>query len=56
MIPTMSKKSADEAGQWLDFSLLPPFDQMAKYFGISVTAGGWDSTGFQLRTYAPTPK
>ena len=56
LIPTMSKKAADDAGEWLDFSLLPPFEQMAKYFGISVTAGGWDSTGFQLRTYAPTPK
>lgn len=56
LIPTMGKDAAADAGQWLDFSLLPPFEQVAKYFGMAVSAGAWDSTGFQLKTFAPTPR
>ncbi|HAB16916.1 MAG TPA: hypothetical protein PLX89_18690 [Verrucomicrobiota bacterium] len=54
--PGMTKAAAEQASEWLDFSLLPPFEQMAKYFGIAVSAGAWDSAGFQLKTFAPTPK
>jgi len=56
LIPAMSKKAATDAAEWLDFSLLPPFEQMSKYFGIAVSAGAWNSTGFLFRTFAPTPK
>jgi hypothetical protein len=56
LIPTMGKDAAADAGAWLDFSLLPPFEQVAKYFGMAVSAGAWDATGFQLKTFAPTPR
>lgn len=56
LIPTLGQKAASDAADWLDFSLLPPFEQVSKYFGITVSAGAWDATGFQLRTYSPNPK
>lgn len=55
-IPTLTPKAAAGAAEWLDFSLLPPFEQVSQYFGIAVSAGAWNPTGFQLRTFAPTPK
>jgi hypothetical protein len=39
-----------------DFKLLPAFDQVAKYFGISVYAGAWDTQGFAVKQYGPNPK
>lgn len=51
--PDGNPPSADE---FADFKLLPPFDQVAKYFGINVYAGTWDSQGFQLKQYGPNPK
>ncbi len=56
LIPTITPKAATEAAEWLDFSLLPPFEQVSQHFGIAVSAGAWNPTGFQLRTFAPTPK
>ena len=40
---------------WLDFSLLPPFDQISKYFGIAVWAGAIDANGMTISLFAPTP-
>ena len=40
---------------WLDFSLLPPSDQIVKYFGISVYAGRMTPTAYLLKVYTPTP-
>lgn len=48
--------NAPSADEFADFKLLPPFDQVAKYFGINVYAGIWDSQGFQLKQYGPNPK
>jgi hypothetical protein len=41
--------------QWADFSLLPPFDAVSKYFYFSVYAGSFSSDGFALKIYMPTP-
>jgi len=41
--------------QWADFSLLPAFDTIAKYFYFSVYAGGFSPDGFSLKAYMPTP-
>lgn len=41
--------------EWLDFSLLPPFEQVARYFYISVFAGEVSSAGYRLRFFTPTP-
>jgi hypothetical protein len=39
----------------MDFSLLPPFDKIAKYFYISVYAASATSEGLSLKVFAPTP-
>jgi hypothetical protein len=41
--------------EWLDFSLLPPFDQIAKYFSMSVYAGRMTSNGYTMKVFTPTP-
>src|SRR5262249_51576091 len=40
---------------WMDFSLLPPFDKISKYFGINVYAAGANVDGLTFKMYAPTP-
>ncbi len=40
---------------WCDFSLLPSFDQVAKYFYFSVYGGSAGMDGLSLKVYAPTP-
>jgi hypothetical protein len=40
---------------WLDFSLLPPFDKVAKYFGISVFAGSMTRDGYLMKVLTPVP-
>lgn len=42
-------------GEWLDFSLLPSFDRIAKYFHFTVYAGQADAGGFNLRMHSPKP-
>lgn len=40
---------------WADFSLLPPFDDVSKYFYYSVYSGSFSPEGFTLKIFAPTP-
>jgi hypothetical protein len=40
---------------WSDFSLLPPFGAVSKYFYYSVYAGRFSPEGFTLKIFAPTP-
>lgn len=49
---------ADEAqGPWADVSLLPAFDQVAKYFYFTVFAGASTPEGFAFKVFAPvSPK
>jgi hypothetical protein len=55
-IPDMTLAAQLESfRQWVDFSLLPPFDTVAKYFSFSVYAGSFSSDGFALKMYMPTP-
>jgi hypothetical protein len=41
--------------EWLDFSLLPPFDQIAKYFHFAVFGGGATSQGISFKAFSPVP-
>jgi hypothetical protein len=41
--------------EWSDFSLLPPFDTVSKYFYYSVYAGHFSPDGFSFKIFAPTP-
>jgi hypothetical protein len=40
---------------WMDFSLLPPFDKISKYFGISVYTVSSTPDGILLKMYEPVP-
>jgi hypothetical protein len=44
-----SKKFKD----WVDFSLLPSFDQISKYFNFTVWAGGANAQGIDLKMFTP---
>ena len=45
----------DEIRAWLDFSLLPDYDQVSKYFYITVYAGNTTADGLSLKIFAPRP-
>jgi hypothetical protein len=38
-----------------DIKLLPSFDRIAKYFGITVASAGTDADGFSLKAVSPAP-
>jgi hypothetical protein len=38
---------------WVDFSLLPPFEKISKYFYLSVWSGVVNADGLSLKVYAP---
>jgi hypothetical protein len=40
---------------WLDFSLLPNFDKISKYFGLTVYGGSASAEGLNLKFYTPYP-
>lgn len=41
--------------EWLDFSLLPPFDRIAKYFSFTVSAASANPQGMTLKVFSPEP-
>lgn len=40
---------------WMDFTLLPPFEQVSKYFYFSVYGLNVNADGFTFKMFAPTP-
>jgi len=42
-------------GDWVDFSLLPDFDKVSKYFSFSVTGGSVTADGLSFKVFAPRP-
>ena len=40
---------------WVDFSLLPPFEKIARYFNLNVVSGTVTGDGISLKTFTPTP-
>ena len=60
----LMKNSATDGGlpmfppafrDWVDFSLLPDFDPLAKYFYLSVFGGNADADGLTLKVFTPRP-
>jgi hypothetical protein len=41
--------------EWVDFSLLPPFDKVVQYFNHMVWSGVFTADAFELRFFEPTP-
>jgi len=42
-------------GEWMDFSLLPDYDKVSKYFYFSVTGGSVTADGLSFKIFAPRP-
>jgi hypothetical protein len=42
-------------GGWMDFSLLPDYDKVAKYFYFSATSGQATADGLSFKVFAPRP-
>lgn len=40
---------------WLDFSLLPDYDKVSKYFGFGVYTGSANVDGLTFKFFSPTP-
>jgi hypothetical protein len=47
--------SEDDLAEWLDFSLLPPFEKIARYFHFSVYGAAAQPDGMNFRMFSPTP-
>ena len=56
LIPSVGSKQVEDASSWLNFNVLPPFDQISKYLGINVSSGSWETQGFLIRSFTPVPK
>jgi hypothetical protein len=41
--------------EWMDFSLLPDFDKVSKYFYFTVTSGSVTADGLSFKVFAPRP-
>jgi hypothetical protein len=41
--------------EWFDYSLLPPFDTIAKYYSFIVIGGGANADGLTWKVYSPMP-
>jgi hypothetical protein len=42
-------------GDWVDFSLLPEYDKVSKYFSFSVAGGSVTADGLSFKMFAPRP-
>lgn len=41
--------------EWIDFSLLPPFEKVEKYFHFTVYSGALNKEGLVIKAFAPKP-
>jgi hypothetical protein len=41
--------------EWFDYSLLPPFEAVAKYYGFVVMGGSANADGLTLKIFSPVP-
>ena len=46
---------AKDLKDWVDFSLLPPFEKVSKYFYFSVYGGSSSADGLAFKVFAPVP-
>jgi hypothetical protein len=50
-----SLPNADTFKDWMDFSLLPPYDKISKYFGITAYTASENVDGLTFKMFAPAP-
>ena len=53
--PRIGGKDGKGLKDWVDFSLLPPFEQIAKYFYFTVYSGNATPDGIDYKVFSPTP-
>jgi hypothetical protein len=53
--PRIGGKDGKGLKDWVDFSLLPPFEQIAKYFYFTVYSGNATPDGIDYKMFSPTP-
>lgn len=53
--PRLHGKDGKGLKDWVDFSLLPPFDQIAKYLYFTVYSGSTTADGLNYKIFSPTP-
>jgi hypothetical protein len=51
----MMKLFPRELRDWADFSLLPEYDKVAKYFYLSVFTGSANASGLSVKVFTPRP-
>lgn len=54
-VPGIEFWDAEKRREWIDFSLLPPFEQVKKYFGYTVMSAGGSANGIDFKAFSPTP-
>lgn len=54
-ISTVAPEMLKSRQAWLDFSLLPPWETVAKYYHYTVFAGSSAADGLHFKMFAPTP-
>ncbi|MEY2466688.1 MAG: hypothetical protein QOD03_1209 [Verrucomicrobiota bacterium] len=47
--------TANPFKEWMDFSLLPPFEKISKYFYFTVYTGAANMDGMTFKVFAPVP-
>ncbi len=52
---TAGGQNLGKAKDWFDFSLLPPFDAVAKYLSVSAYSSSFKSSGVEFKMYFPDP-
>jgi len=53
--PKLNGQDGKGMKDWLDFSLLPSFDKIAKYFYFTVYSGSVNADGLSYKIFSPTP-
>jgi hypothetical protein len=53
--PKIGGKDGSGLKGWLDFSLLPSFDKITKYFHFTVYTGSVAADGLSYKIFSPTP-
>ena len=56
--PLAGRFGVGDAGklrEWVDFALLPSFDQLSKYFYLTVWSGNVNPDGLTFKFYTPNP-
>jgi hypothetical protein len=55
LAPGIPAYKPESVRDWMDFSLLPPFEKIEKYFYFTVYSGSVNADGLTFKLFVPTP-